>query len=114
LTYTVFIDPQLGRAGLTEEMARDQGYDVRVAKMSMSHVARALEVDESRGLMKAVVDAETDRILGAAVFGLEGGEVASALLVAMMGDLPYTLLRDAVFSHPTLAESLNNLFATLD
>lgn len=114
LTYTVFIDPQLGRAGLTEEMARDQGYDVRVAKMPMSHVARALEVDESRGLMKAVVDADTDRILGAAVFGLEGGEVASALLVAMMGDLPYTVLRDAVLPHPTLAEALNNLFATLD
>lgn len=114
LTYTVFIDPQLGRAGLTEEMARDQGYDVRVAKMPMSHVARALEVDESRGLMKAVVDAETDRILGVAVFGLEGGEVAAALQVAMMGDLPYTTLRDAVLPHPTLAESLNNLFATLD
>ena len=114
LNYTVFIDPQLGRAGLTEEMAREQGYDVRVAKMPMSHVARALEVDESRGLMKAVVDAETDRILGAAVFGLEGGEVASTFLVAMMGDLPYTVLRDAVLPHPTLAESLNNLFATLE
>ena len=114
LTYTVFIDPQLGRAGLTEEMARDQGYDVRVAKMPMSHVARALEVDESRGLMKAVVDAETDRILGVAVFGLEGGELAAALQIAMMGDLPYTALRDAVLPHPTLAESLNNLFATLD
>jgi pyruvate/2-oxoglutarate dehydrogenase complex dihydrolipoamide dehydrogenase (E3) component len=114
LTYTVFIDPQLGRAGLTEEMARDQGFDVRVAKMPMSHVARTLEVDEPRGLMKAVVDAETDRILGAAVFGLEGGEVASVLLVAMMGDLPYPILRNAVFAHPTLAESLNNLFATLE
>lgn len=114
LTYTVFIDPQLGRTGLTEEMARDQGYDVRVAKMPMTHVARALEVDEARGVMKAVVDAETDRILGAAVFGLEGGEIASLLKVAMMGDLPYTALRDAVLSHPTLAEALNNLFATLD
>jgi pyruvate/2-oxoglutarate dehydrogenase complex dihydrolipoamide dehydrogenase (E3) component len=114
LTYTVFIDPELGRAGLTEEMARDQGYDVRVAKMPMSYVARALEVDEARGVMKAVVDAETDRILGAAIFGLEGGEMASLLKVAMMGDLPYTVLRDAVLSHPTLAEALNNLFATLD
>jgi pyruvate/2-oxoglutarate dehydrogenase complex dihydrolipoamide dehydrogenase (E3) component len=80
----------------------------------MSYVARALEVDEARGVMKAVVDAETDRILGAAVLGLEGGEVASVLQVAMMGNLPYTALRDGVFSHPTLAESLNNLFATLD
>jgi pyruvate/2-oxoglutarate dehydrogenase complex dihydrolipoamide dehydrogenase (E3) component len=114
LTYTVFTDPQLGRAGLTEEMARDQGYDIRVAKMPMGHVARALEVDESRGVMKAVVDAETDRILGAAIFGLEGGEVVSVLQVAMIGDLPYTALRDAVLPHPSLAEALNNLFATLD
>lgn len=114
LTYTVFIDPQLGRAGLTEEMARERGYDVRVARMPMSHVARALEADEPRGVMKAVVDAETDRILGVAVLGLEGGEVAAILQVAIMGDLPYTALRDAVLPHPTLAESLNNLFATLD
>ena len=114
LTYTVFIDPQLGRAGLTETMAREQGYDVRVAKMPMTHVARALEVDQARGVMKAVVDAETDRILGAAILGLEGGEVASVLLVAMMGELPYSALRDGVLAHPTLAEALNNLFATLD
>jgi pyruvate/2-oxoglutarate dehydrogenase complex dihydrolipoamide dehydrogenase (E3) component len=95
-------------------MARDQGYDIRVAKMPMSHVARALQMDESRGVMKAVVDAETGRILGAAIFGLEGGEVVSVLQVAMMGDLPYTALRDAVLPHPSLAEALNNLFATLD
>ncbi len=114
LTYTVFIDPQLGRTGLTEEMALDQGYDVRVARMPMSHVARALEVDEPRGVMKAVVDAETDQILGAAILGLEGGEVASVLHVAMMGNLPYTALRDAMLPHPTLAEALNNLFMTLE
>jgi len=114
LTYTVFIDPQLGRAGLTETMAREQGYDVRVAKMPMTHVARALEVDQARGVMKAVVDADTDQILGAAILGLEGGEVASVLLVAMMGGLPYTALRDGVLPHPTLAEALNNLFMTLD
>ncbi len=114
LTYVVFMDPQLGRVGLTESLARQRGHDLRVAKMPMSHVARALEVDESRGLMKAVVDAETDRILGAAMLGIEGGEVASMLKVAMMGNLPYTALRDGVFAHPTLAEALNNLFMTLD
>ena len=114
LTYTVFMDPQLGRAGLTERMARDRGYDVRVAKMPMSRVARALEVDEPRGVMKAIVEADTDQLLGAAVLGLEGGEVASVLRVAMMGGLPYTALRDAVLPHPTLAEALNNLFMTLD
>ncbi len=114
LTYAVFTDPQLGRVGLTEEMARRRGHDIRVAQMPMSHVARALEVDESRGLMKAIVDAETDRILGAAILGIAGGEVASVIKVAMMGDLPYTALRDGVFAHPTLAEALNNLFMTLD
>jgi pyruvate/2-oxoglutarate dehydrogenase complex dihydrolipoamide dehydrogenase (E3) component len=80
----------------------------------MSHVARALEVAETRGLMKAVVDAETERLLGAAVLGIEGGEVASVLKVAMMGDLPYTALRDGVFAHPTLAEALNNLLVKIE
>ncbi len=108
--YTVFMDPQLGRVGLSEREAREQGRDVRVAKMPMSHVARAIEVDETRGLMKAVVEAETDQILGVAVLGIEGGELMSLLQVAMMGNLPYTALRDGIFSHPTLAESLNNLF----
>jgi pyruvate/2-oxoglutarate dehydrogenase complex dihydrolipoamide dehydrogenase (E3) component len=114
LTYTVFTDPQLGRVGLTEAQARERGYDVRVAQMPMSHVARALEVAETRGLMKAVVDAETERLLGAAVLGIEGGEVASVLKVAMMGDLPYTALRDGVFAHPTLAEALNNLLVKIE
>jgi pyruvate/2-oxoglutarate dehydrogenase complex dihydrolipoamide dehydrogenase (E3) component len=111
--YTVFIDPQLGRVGLSEEAARGQGLTVKVAKMPMSNVARALEVDESRGFIKAVVDATSGQILGAAVLGIEGGEVMAMLEVAMMGHLPYTTLRDAIFAHPTLAESLNNLFADL-
>ena len=108
--YTVFIDPQLGRIGLSEAQARAQKLAVRVAKMPMSYVARALEVDESRGFLKAIVDAATNQILGAAVLGLEGGEIMAQLQIAMMGQVPYTTLRDAVFAHPTLAESLNNLF----
>jgi len=111
--YCVFIDPQLGRIGLTEAEARAQGRNIRIAKLPMSSVARALEVDETRGFMKAVVDAETAEILGAAVLGIEGGEVMSVLETAIMGKLPYTALRDATFAHPTLAESLNNLFMTL-
>lgn len=87
---------------------------VRVAKLPMTRVARAIEMGETRGFMEAVVDAESHRILGAAVLGVEGGEVMSALQVAMMGDLPYMAIRDAVFAHPTLSESLNNLFMTLD
>jgi pyruvate/2-oxoglutarate dehydrogenase complex dihydrolipoamide dehydrogenase (E3) component len=112
--YTLFIDPQLGRVGLTEAEARAQGTKIRVAKMPMSYVARALEVDETRGFMKAIVDADTNEILGAAVLGIEGGEIMSQLQLAMMGKLPYTVLRDAVFAHPTLAESLNNLFTHLE
>jgi pyruvate/2-oxoglutarate dehydrogenase complex dihydrolipoamide dehydrogenase (E3) component len=109
--YTVFIDPQLGRVGMSETEARARGRNVRVAKMPMNYVARALEVDESRGFMKAVVDADTEQILGAAVLGIEGGELMAAVQVAMMGSLAYPALRDGVFAHPTLAESLNNLFA---
>lgn len=112
--YTLFTDPQLGRVGLTEKEARAQGRKIRIAKLPMSHVARALEVDETRGFMKAVVDAESKQILGAAILGIEGGEVMSAVEIAMMGKLPYTALRDGTFAHPTLAESLNNLFMAMD
>jgi pyruvate/2-oxoglutarate dehydrogenase complex dihydrolipoamide dehydrogenase (E3) component len=108
--YTVFIDPQLGRVGMSEQEARNAGRNIRVARMPMDWVARALEVGEPRGFMKAVVDAETDQILGCAVFGIEGGELMSMMEIAMLARLPYPALRDAVFAHPLLAESLNNLF----
>ena len=109
--YAVFTDPQLGRVGLSEREAREKGLDVRVVTMPMDYVARALEVDESRGFMKAVVDRATDRILGCAVLGIEGGELMAMIEVAMMGGVTASALREAVFAHPTLAESLNNLFA---
>ena len=112
--YTVFIDPQLGRVGLTETEAREHGRNIRVAKMPMSYVARAIEMDETRGFMKAIVDADTKQILGCAILGVEGGEIMAVLQVAMMGKLPYTALRDGTFAHPTLSESLNNLFTGLD
>jgi pyruvate/2-oxoglutarate dehydrogenase complex dihydrolipoamide dehydrogenase (E3) component len=112
--YTVFIDPQLGRIGMTETEARAQKRNIRVAKLPMTSVARALEVDETRGFMKAIVDGDNNQILGAAVLGIEGGEIMSAFEIAMMGKLPYTALRDGVFAHPTLAESLNNLFMAMD
>ena len=111
--YTVFIDPQLGRVGISEEQARASGGNIQVARMPMRLVARAEEVDETRGFMKAVVDGDNQQILGGAVLGLEGGELMSMLEIAMYGKLPYTVLRDAIFAHPTLAESFNNLFATL-
>jgi pyruvate/2-oxoglutarate dehydrogenase complex dihydrolipoamide dehydrogenase (E3) component len=112
--YTIFMDPQLGRVGLTEKEARAQGRSIRVAKLSMANVARGIEFGETRGLMKAIVDAETNQILGCAILGMEGGEVMTVLQVAMMGRLPYTVIRDGIFAHPTLAESLNNLFMAMD
>ncbi|HEY7833264.1 MAG TPA: mercuric reductase [Ktedonobacterales bacterium] len=112
--YVVFTDPQLGRVGLSEREAREQGRAIRVATLPMASVDRALEVDESRGLMKAVVDAETRQILGCAVLGLEGGELMAMFEIAMLGHLPYTVLKDAIFAHPTLSEGLNSLFMALD
>jgi pyruvate/2-oxoglutarate dehydrogenase complex dihydrolipoamide dehydrogenase (E3) component len=112
--FAVFMDPQLGRVGMTETEAKKSGRKIRVARMPMTSVARALEVDETRGLMKVIVDAETEEILGATVLGLEGGEVMSVLQMAMMGHLKWRVLHDAVLAHPTLAESINNLFLHFD
>lgn len=111
--YVVFIDPQLGHVGIHEFEARQAGRMVLVAKMPMSHVARALEIDESRGFIKAIVDAKTDELLGATVLGVEGGELMAVLEMAMMGKVTCKSLREAIFAHPTLAESLNNLFAAV-
>jgi pyruvate/2-oxoglutarate dehydrogenase complex dihydrolipoamide dehydrogenase (E3) component len=111
--YTVFMDPQLGGIGLTEREAAREGRAVLVAKMPMSHVSRALEIEEARGVMKVLVDPVTKLIVGASILGYEGGEVMSILQMAMMGRLPYTSLRDAVFSHPSIAESLNTLFGMI-
>jgi pyruvate/2-oxoglutarate dehydrogenase complex dihydrolipoamide dehydrogenase (E3) component len=112
--YTVFIDPQLGRVGLSETEASSNGRKVRIATLPMAHVARAIEVGETRGFIKAVVDAETQQILGCAVLGIEGGELMSMFEIAMMAKVPYTALKDGIFAHPTLAESLNNLFMAMD
>ncbi len=112
--HTIFIDPQFGRVGMSENEARKQGRNIRVAKLPMNAVIRAIETGETRGLMKAIVDADTQQILGCAILGLEGGEIMTIIQVAMMGKLPYTALREGIFTHPTLAEGLNALFMTLD
>ena len=114
LPYVVFIDPQLGRIGLTEKAAKEIGHEYLVAKMPVGWVARAIETDETGGLMKVIVDTETGRILGAAVLCVEGGELMALLQVAMMGDLHYTVLRDAIFSHPTFSEAMNTLFGMIE
>jgi pyruvate/2-oxoglutarate dehydrogenase complex dihydrolipoamide dehydrogenase (E3) component len=108
--YVVYMDPQLGRVGLTETEARKSGRKIKVARMPVTSIARATETGESRGLLKAVVDAETEEILGAAILAPEGGELMSMLELAMMGKLRYSTLENAVFAHPAYAESLNTLW----
>jgi pyruvate/2-oxoglutarate dehydrogenase complex dihydrolipoamide dehydrogenase (E3) component len=112
--YCMFIDPQLGRVGITEQEARKQGLDIKVAILKNSSVARSIETGDERGLVKAIVDAKTKKILGAAVLAEQGGEVVTVLQMAMIGGITYDQIRDGVFAHPTYAESLNNLFMTLD
>ncbi len=104
--YAVFTDPQLGGVGLTEKEARAKGYQLKIGKALMSHVARAIERDETAGLMKLIVNATNDRILGATFLATDGGELVHILYTLMLGDLPYTLLKGAVYIHPTLAEGL--------
>ncbi|OAA43641.1 mercuric reductase [Metarhizium rileyi] len=115
LPYVVYTDPQLAHVGLHEHEARTKfpSARIQVASMPMAYVARALETDESRGMMKAIIDAETEHILGFTCLGLEGGEIMSVVQMAMIAGSKWTALRDAVWAHPSLAESLNNIWTTL-
>jgi len=113
LPYCMYTDPQLGRVGISEEEAKKQGLNVKIAKLPMAHVARAIEVGDTRGFMKAVVDPKTKKILGAAVLGQEGGEIMTVLQMAMEGGITYDTLRYFVFAHPSYSESINNLFLGL-
>ena len=114
LPYCMFTDPELGRVGISEEEAKKQNLNVKVVKLPMEHVARAIENGDTRGFMKAVVDADTKKILGAAVLGSQGGEIMTALQMAMEGGITYDRIRYCVFAHPTYSEALNNLFLSLE
>ncbi len=111
--YSIFTDPQLGGVGMTEKEARAKGYRLKIGKIPMRYVARAIERDETAGLMKLVVDASNDRILGASILAAEGGELVQMLGVLMMAGLPYTLLKGAVYIHPTLAEGFFTLMESV-
>jgi dihydrolipoamide dehydrogenase len=111
--YCVFTDPQIGRIGLSENQAREQGLDFQVAKLPMKNVARAIESSETKGFMKAIVDSHTRQILGATIIGEQGGETMTVLQLAMAGNLTCDQLKDTIFAHPLYAESINNLFMTL-
>jgi pyruvate/2-oxoglutarate dehydrogenase complex dihydrolipoamide dehydrogenase (E3) component len=112
IPYCMFTDPQLARVGLSEGEAQRQGIEVRLAKLPMSAVLRTHTIDEMQGFMKALV-ARDDKILGFAMIGAEAGEVVSVVEMAMLAGLPYTVLRDAVLTHPTMAEGLGPLFSNV-
>ncbi|ACT92497.1 mercuric reductase [Dyadobacter fermentans] len=114
IPYCIFTDPQLGRVGMTEQQAREKGIDIKVAVLKNDSVARSIETGDERGMMKAIVDAKTGQILGAAVLAEEGGEVITVLQMAMIGNITYDRLMNGIFAHPTYSESLNNLFMSLE
>jgi pyruvate/2-oxoglutarate dehydrogenase complex dihydrolipoamide dehydrogenase (E3) component len=109
LPYALFTDPQLGRVGVTEKAARASGRKLKIGTFPMSGVSRAIERDETAGFMKIIVDAATDKILGAAILGIEGGELVQILGAMILADAPYTILKGAVYIHPTLAEGFFGL-----
>ncbi|MCI0423261.1 MAG: mercuric reductase [Acidobacteria bacterium] len=113
IPYCVFIDPQLARVGLDETEAKRRGIDVRVVRLPMTSVLRARAIGEMRGFMKALLDARSDRILGFTMLGPEAGEVIAVVQTAMLAGLPHTGLRDAILTHPTMAEGLTVLFANV-
>lgn len=111
--YSVFLDPPFSRVGLSERQAREQGYEVKLARLPAAAIPKAQVLRNPSGLLKAVVDAKTDEILGAHLFCAESHELINLLKLAMDAHLPYTALRDAIYTHPTMSESLNDLFASL-
>jgi len=111
--YCMFTDPPLARVGMSEVEARRQGATPRVARLPMSAVLRTQAIDERQGFMKALVSESDDRILGFTMIGAEAGEVLAAVQTAMIADLPYSRLRDAVLTHPTMAEGLGSLFSNV-
>ena len=112
--YALYTEPELGRIGLSEREARKAGYRLKIGSVPMAYVARAIERGETNGLMKIVINAENDRILGATILGPEGGELVQILMALMMADAPWTLFKNAMFIHPTLAEGFFALMANVE
>jgi pyruvate/2-oxoglutarate dehydrogenase complex dihydrolipoamide dehydrogenase (E3) component len=112
--YAVYTDPSLGRVGMTEKEARQKGYKLKIGKIPMTWVARANERAENAGMMKLVVNAADDKILGAAILSAEGGELVQILSTLMLADKPYTLLKGAIYIHPTLVEGFFSLMESVE
>jgi pyruvate/2-oxoglutarate dehydrogenase complex dihydrolipoamide dehydrogenase (E3) component len=113
LAYALYVDPPLGRAGMTESQVRESGRKALVATRPMSKVGRATEKGETQGFMKILVDAETEKILGASILGVEGDEVIHSILDVMYARQPYTLIQRAVHIHPTVSELVPTLLGDL-
>jgi pyruvate/2-oxoglutarate dehydrogenase complex dihydrolipoamide dehydrogenase (E3) component len=111
--FCLFTDPELARVGLSEREARERGIAYRLATIPMEHVLRTRTLSEPRGFLKALIEQDGDRILGFTALGVEAGEVMAVVQVAMAAGLPYTLLRDMVLTHPTMAEGLGPLFSAV-
>jgi pyruvate/2-oxoglutarate dehydrogenase complex dihydrolipoamide dehydrogenase (E3) component len=109
----LFKDPELARVGLNESEAMSRGIEYRVATMPMAGVLRARTLSETRGFMKMLIDAHSDRILGFTVFGVEATELTATVQTAMLGELAHTALRNAIYTHPTAAEALAGLLANV-
>lgn len=113
IPFCMFTDPELARVGLNESEAKRRGVGYRLAKMPMAAVLRAVTLGETRGFVKILIDTQSDRILGFTALGVEGSEMMAAVQTAIIGGLPYTVLRDAIFTHPTASEGLNFLLASV-
>jgi pyruvate/2-oxoglutarate dehydrogenase complex dihydrolipoamide dehydrogenase (E3) component len=111
--FCLFTDPEFARIGLSETEARNRGIAYRLAKIPMAANLRTRTLSETRGFMKALIDAQSDRILGFTVLGVGAGEIMATVQVAMIAALPYAVLRDAIFTHPTLPEGLVALFSAV-
>jgi pyruvate/2-oxoglutarate dehydrogenase complex dihydrolipoamide dehydrogenase (E3) component len=110
--YCLFTDPELARIGLSQQEAKAGNIAYRLFKVPMEANLRARTLGETRGFLKALVEADGDRILGFTAFGVGAGEIMAAVQIAMIAGLPYTALRDAVLTHPTLVEGLIPLFSS--
>jgi pyruvate/2-oxoglutarate dehydrogenase complex dihydrolipoamide dehydrogenase (E3) component len=113
IPFCMFTDPELARVGLNEMEANRRDISYRLAKMPMASVLRAITLGETRGFLKMLIDAHSDRILGFTALGVEASEMMAAVQTAMLGGIPYTTLRDAIFAHPTAAEALVYLLANV-
>ena len=110
IPYTVFITPALSNVGINEEQAKTKGLNYKVFKLPVANIPKAHILDDTRGLFKVIVDADTNLILGASLYGVESQEIINIITLAMQANIPYTVLKNQIFTHPTMSESLNDLF----